>query len=229
MDIVTPLAEAARTTFRVGSRLRSARFFHPRGLVLAGELRASGEGPLPVGRTACLVRISKAIGTPGDLPDILGLALRYEDSQDVGQRPVDILVASSVGTHGWQRSTLWPAAAWGTARFTSLLAWESDAGVRARVTVEVDDPRLTTPDVHDVADLLPIVLRVRVDGPDGVLQRAELELTGPELAPVDFDPVLHEPPGWRFVPRWVARVRVASYAGSRAGRPDTVSPSAASR
>ncbi|WP_110181082.1 hypothetical protein [Nocardioides solisilvae] len=231
MDPVSLLASASRAGFRLGSRARSARFFHPRGVVLAGRLRVTGAGPLPTGETDCVVRLSKAFGTPGDLPDILGVALRFTDAGPEGVGPVDVLVASSSGARGWRRFTLWPAAAWGRVSLTSLLAWEAGPGPlegeRATVVVEVDDPRLTTPDVKDLVGLLPVVLSVRVDGGGGqVLQRGEVEVTGPDAPAVDFDPVLHEPPGWRFVPRWVARVRVASYAGSREGRSRASSDSA---
>ncbi len=58
----------------------------------------------------------------------------------------------------------------------------------------------------------------RVVSGDRVLQAGLLTLE--ETAPdrVDLDPVLHSPPGWEVVPRWLARARATAYAGSREGR-----------
>ncbi|WP_104108396.1 hypothetical protein [Nocardioides sp. 616] len=217
MDVVPALSAVARETFRLGSRARSARFFHPRGEVLAGHLEIQGAGPLPTGRTECVVRMSKAIGLPARLPDILGIAFRYPDASGA----VDVLLATSPGTRGWRRWALWPAASWGRATFTSLLPWESVDRTRVLVLAELADHRLTGVEVDQLASRLPVRIRLRVASAAAELQRGELVVTGPRQPTPDFDPVLNEPPGWHFVPAWLARVRRSSYAGSRAGRPDT--------
>ena len=58
--------------------LRRARAFHPRGLMLAGELTTDKESRLPLnaGVRPVIARISKGAGTPGGAPDIVGLAVR---------------------------------------------------------------------------------------------------------------------------------------------------------
>ncbi|WP_426245575.1 hypothetical protein [Nocardioides sp. LHG3406-4] len=209
-----------RAPYWLGSRLRRARMFHPRGIAFAARLHLTGEGPLPTGEHACLVRLSKALGTPGDLPDILGVGLRLE----VDGEPVDVLAATCAGFDGWRRLVLWPVASWSTARLSSLMAWESEDGARAQVLMETADPGLPSPDVRALAHRLPVRLRVRVVGRHGDLQTGALVVEGPRVQPVDFDPVLHHPRGWRLVPDWLASARASAYDASRNARPDTVGP-----
>ncbi len=207
-----------RAPFWLGSRLRHARLFHPRGITFAARLDLTGDGPLPVGEHACLIRMSKALGTPGDLPDILGVGIRLE----VDGEPVDVLAASCPATHGWRRFALWPARSWGEARLSSLMPWESDDGTRVQVLLEMAGPGAPSPDVRTVASRLPVRFGVRVAGRHRDHQAGELVVDGPQLEPVDFDPVLHHPRGWRLVPDWLASARAAAYDASRHARPDTV-------
>jgi hypothetical protein len=71
--------------FEVGARLRGARVFHPRGVVVhatwvpAGGCPALAGSALLDGERPVLVRVSRAIGLPPRLPDILGLAIRVSD------------------------------------------------------------------------------------------------------------------------------------------------------
>ncbi|MDY6811611.1 MAG: hypothetical protein SW127_21815, partial [Actinomycetota bacterium] len=58
------------------SHARSARIFHPDGLVCQGHALLSGDTPLPLSSGPVTARVSKGIGTPGALPDIVGLAVR---------------------------------------------------------------------------------------------------------------------------------------------------------
>ncbi|SDP06475.1 hypothetical protein SAMN04487788_1898 [Microbacterium testaceum StLB037] len=102
----TPVARAFGAVlsgaFAVGRRLRHPRPIHPRGAVLSGHVRwipdaePSGiawidrtpDGPVPV-----VARVSRSIGLPAPLPDIVGLALRVEADGE----PADIELAST----GW--------------------------------------------------------------------------------------------------------------------------------
>lgn len=207
------IAALGGVPFWVGSRLRGARVFHPRGLTLAGHLTMTGDGPLPTGGVDCVVRVSKALGTPPGTPDILGVAFRVE-----GPEPIDVLAATCGGTHGVRRLLLWPVARWHGARLSSLMPWESDDGRRGQALLEVDDARLTSPEVEELLPHLPVSIGVRVADTRRVLQSGELVVTGPPLADVAFDPVLQHPAGWRLVPEWLAAWRVSAYAASRSAR-----------
>ena len=79
--------------FQWGSAVRGKRFFHPLGVVAKGSLQRiapDGEG-LPIPTSDVVARFSKATGTPGGLPDFMGLALRV----DTGTGPLDILLVSA--------------------------------------------------------------------------------------------------------------------------------------
>src|SRR5918994_1530860 len=92
--------EVLRLAFRMILLLRRPRPIHSRGRVLRGELTwldgavRSGlrwideppDGPLPV-----VARLSRSVGLPSALPDVIGLALRV----DAGGRPADIELAST--------------------------------------------------------------------------------------------------------------------------------------
>lgn len=202
-----------RQGFRLASRLRGARIFHPRGLTLAGRLHVTGQGPLPEGETDCVVRVSKGVGTPGGAPDVLGLAVRV-----LTDEPFDALLASTAGTRGWRRLVLSPAASWGRLRLSSLMPWADEEGNRVFLAGRIDDLELTDTRTATVAEHLPMDVRLYVSGPGGVRQTGVLVVTGPDRPEIDYDPVLRHPSGWRLVPDWLAGQRIAAYDGSRRGR-----------
>lgn len=219
MDPLTPL-------FRTLAAARAARAFHPVGRVFTGELELEGAGPLPTGSRPVVARLSKGAGTPGGLPDFLGLAFRVHDDAD---RPIDVLCTTTLGAWGWRSLVLSPARSWQGAQLTTLMPWRSTAGseagepapppayCQARIAVEqVGDP---TPDPRRLDDVLPLVAQVRITD-DAPCQSGVLRLTTAVDAGLDpaFDPVLHAPAGWRLAPGWLARLREAAYVGSRRGR-----------
>lgn len=214
MDLLTPL-------FRGAAAARSARAFHPRGRVFVGELELEGEGPLPTGTRPVVARLSKGAGTPGGLPDFLGLAFRVHDDAD---RPIDVLCTTTLGAWGWRSLVLSPARSWQGAQLTTLMPWRSQPGgsgrptyCQARLAVEqVGDP---TPDPEELDAVLPLVAQLRVTD-HAPCQRGVLRLDTGVEASIDpaFDPVLHAPAGWRLAPGWLARLREAAYVGSRRGR-----------
>lgn len=209
-----PLARIVRAPFWLGARLRRARAVHPRGLTFRARLDVAGAGPLPAGPVDCTVRLSKSVGTPGALPDVLGLALRVP----VDGAPVDVLVSSVAGHHGWRQLLLWPTRSWSGALLSTLLPYASATGARARVLMAVEEADAPSIALDDVARHLPVRLDVRVADSGGALQHGRLVVTGPVVEDVASDPVLHPPPGWRLVPDWVSAVRATAYVGSRAGR-----------
>lgn len=124
-----PLARASGAVldrvFAAVQRLRHSRPIHDRGVVLSGILRRipdaapSGirfiddpaQGPVPV-----VARVSRSLGLPAPLPDVIGLALRL----DIGGTACDLELAST----GWRvpgRFALLPRRRPERAHFGSLL------------------------------------------------------------------------------------------------------------
>lgn len=201
-----------RRAFELLASARSAPAFHPRGVLYEGRAEVRGDGPLPAGEVDCLVRLSKGIGTPRGVPDLLGLAVRL-----LHEPPVDVLCTTAPGAGGWRRYVLRPRRTWSGATLTSLMWWRSPEGERLQVVVDVPDG-LGSPEPDVLLGRLPVSLAVCVVGPDGAVQTGTIRVERrSELASPDFDPVLHPPRPWRLGPRWLAALRERAYVGSRAG------------
>ncbi|MGP3534519.1 hypothetical protein ACTU3I_06975 [Microbacterium sp. RD1] len=102
--MLTALAQLAGTVLRGGFaillRLRHPRPIHAHGVVLEGHLRWSGQhtrsgitwiDDAPLQEVAVVARVSRSVGLPAWLPDVIGLALRVDD--DGG--PADVELAST--------------------------------------------------------------------------------------------------------------------------------------
>ncbi|GAA5117479.1 hypothetical protein GCM10023339_28390 [Alloalcanivorax gelatiniphagus] len=203
-----------RDAFRALAALRSAPAFHPDGVLYEGRAEVRGPGPLPAGEVDCLVRLSKGIGTPRGVPDLLGLAVRL-----LHEPPVDVLCSTAPGTTGWRRFVLRPRRRWAGARLTSLMYWRSPDDERLQVVLEVLDDRLGSPDPDVLVGRLPVRLGLRVVGRDGDVQVGTVEVSARSgLDRPAFDPVLHPPVGWELGPAWLASLRERAYIGSRAGQ-----------
>jgi hypothetical protein len=200
------------------ARLRSARAFHPSGRMYEGVLAIDGDGPLPSGESPALVRLSRGVGLPTAVPDVLGIAVRV---RPLHPAPIDVLCTSTLAGEGPGRWALAPARRWGRATFSSLMPWESGRP-RRQVLLRIDDDRLRTSAPDDVGRHLPVEVAVRVIDEHGrAVQDGVLTLTGRSGRATDevaFDPLIHHPHGWVVGPRWLAHVREAAYVGSRHGR-----------
>ncbi|TNM37515.1 hypothetical protein FHP29_17020 [Nocardioides albidus] len=176
---------------------------HPDGEMYAGRLvRPGSDTPIGVpwidenGEDDVTVRVSRAIGLPGRLPDVHGLAVRLH--QGAGG-DADLLLA----TTGWDpvtRHLLLPA--WNAhSPLTCLLPYRSPVGpvvIGAR-PVDVRGYELCW---------------ASVGGEWHVLGDLTLEMPLPDASEVDFDPVLNTVPGLEQYP-WVERLREQSYATAR--------------
>ena len=201
-----------RRAFEMLARTRSAPAFHPDGVLYEGRAEVRGPGPLPQGEVDCLVRLSKGIGTPRGVPDLLGVAVRL-----LRDPPVDVLCSSAPGGSGWRRFVLRPARQWGGTTATSLMPW-ARAGERLVALVEMPDG-LDSPEPDALLDHLPVTLSLRVVGSDGDVQAGTIEVRRrSDRERPAFDPVLHPPPSWRLTPVWLAAIRERAYVGSRAGQ-----------
>lgn len=217
--MTTPVTGLVAAGFRGLAALRRARAFHPAGLVLRGELRPVDDDlPWPSGPTPVVARLSKGAGTPGRLPDALGLAVRIPGAGRDGG-PWD-LTLTTAGSGHVGRMLPRPAATWTGGAYSSLVPYRrADRLIWLAAWASAESPRLDA-SIESVvaAGGLGFVLRTgREDG----RWCDSAELTLPDVggdAPA-FDPMRHRPDGLEPAPGWLAQVREKAYAGSRAGRP----------
>lgn len=207
MPAVPDLVEPA---FRVLAGARDAKAFHPRGRWFDGTFSATFDPalPLPVGVTEVSGRLSKGIGTPGALPDVLGLAFRLPG-------PWDVLLSTCRA-----RVLPWPARSWTSARYGCItpFRWRDRLVWLAAVP---DSVRGCPAALADLPDELGFTLEVGPPWrPVGRLVARPLDVD--RDLPV-LDPVVNRPPGLELAPAVLARMRERAYRGSRRGRsPDPV-------
>lgn len=215
-------ADVIALPFQRGSELRHRKLFHPRGVLMSGRLERTapeGEG-LPLVSGPIIGRVSKALGAPGRLPDIGGLAWRMETPEGSGKW--DILLASVV--HGpLSRAVLRPILGWTGSEFSTLMPLAHDDELwwlRARITSTIDGGGLALTD---------ITRRASGEGLDITVEQA-LKLN--EFQPlarlhfdgivsgedISFDPVVNEPEHVRLTPQWLTDFRRAAYRRSREDR-----------
>lgn len=203
------LGLAARTA---GAVRPAAKPLHPAGRVVAARLRRHGlTEPTGVGfldeagEDQVLVRESRAVGLPGWLPDIHGLAIRVTNPDDsLG----DLLLAST----GWGRISRFVLTASRTTYgrpMTTLLPYRTAQGPLL-VGARSGQPR---------SDQQRIVRLAWALGSGPWRRFADLTLSEEEvLDPTSsFDPVLNRIPGLEQYPS-VVRLREPAYHGARRSR-----------
>jgi hypothetical protein len=210
--------------FQWGSALRGRRFFHPVGVLAQGSLERvapAGEG-LPLPSSGVVARISKAAGTPGALPDFIGLAIRVAP-QRVAATPWDILLVSAGSGVLARAVALRPTASWAGQTLTSLMPFGYRGSVwwlRARSMTDVNGFGLSLDSIeHAIGDGIDFAID-QACGRGDFAPLARLTLTGvldPE-PDVSFDPVANTAPGVSLYPEWLADLRARAYRRSREGR-----------
>lgn len=117
----------AGPAFGLGSLVRRARVFHPRGRTFTARVQIRGDHRFAgtvLGRAAThdgLVRFSRGAGLPEPMPDLLGLALRLHLS-GAGHGPEDVqdvLMISSAPAPLW-RHVLVPSRDYGDTSYSTL-------------------------------------------------------------------------------------------------------------
>lgn len=228
-------------TFAAAARVRRGRPIHPRGVVLDATLRVHGtvrtwgvaflddEAELPG-----IARLSRSVGLPPPLPDLLGLALRWQQRSDAapastvparrGSADTDTdvtaeLLLATTGRSVLGRRALVPAATWAPAFYGSLLPYEAGGirlllGAAARHTPGVPADRSS---LQRAVELRPLVLDLVVTTPGGPWEKfGEVELSGParddSTEPLRFDPARRPVPGLTTV-GLLQEVRGPTYAG----------------
>jgi hypothetical protein len=209
---------ALRMPFSLASTLRRARVFHAHGVVAQGHAELGSPWWPVQGRVPVTVRLSRGVGLPGSVPDVLGLSIRLH----LAARPWDLLLAS---TDPVTRFLPCPALSWSTAQYSSLNAFRTpDNDFRTWVLASPDagQPRTASLNALSTADPLHFTLSLARSRSDTTAAgRLSLETPvsiGDDEEQPDFDPVLHHPDGLEMWPTWVADARRAAYSGSRSGR-----------
>lgn len=211
------------SAFHTLGTLRHARAFHPRGMLLNGELTTLSDGalPLPSGTRPVIARLSKGAGTPGGMPDILGLAVRIPDPD--GPTHAWDLALSSAGSGKLGRMLPRSARTWSRARYSSLAPYQVGNQLLWLIAT-ADDPQ---PDdaslsaVTRIVDRGPLEFTIRsvtADGRQQASARLLLHTVRSDAEHPSFDPMTNCPPGVRLYPQWLSRIREHAYQGSRSGR-----------
>lgn len=211
--------------FGVAERLRHPRPIHSRGVVLSGEMRwipdAAPSGiafvdDAPRGPVRVVARVSRSLGLPAPLPDVIGLALRVDTAawDPDGEGVADIELAST----GWNvpgRFMLLPHRRPERARLGTLLPYRGRRGA----VVLIARTRSGRPPASDPRELprhegAVWALTLAHAAPAGrwhPFAVVELRLDAdPDDRGLRFDAVRRPSPGAR-VHAWVRALRQPSY------------------
>ncbi|HET7278092.1 MAG TPA: hypothetical protein VFJ22_08435 [Dermatophilaceae bacterium] len=233
MDLIRyAVRPAVRKGFRILAAGRRAKAFHPVGVTVEGTawplhnevLTLLGE-PVPV-----TGRFSKGVGLPGDLPDVLGIALRFGAGEaaavafgagEAAAVAFDTLL-SSAGEGRFTRCLPLASGSWSDAWLTTIQPYGEGRRriwLAAQVTpgaVPLRSNSLQQLRTRLAAASLTVLLSASDGGPWTPVAHLELRLGG---SPTRFDPILNPPPGLSLQPDWLTSVREAAYLGSRRGAP----------
>lgn len=205
--LVTGAVTAAfARTFALAARLRD-RPLHPRGLVFDATLILHGTSqywgvPFLDDHTELhgRVRLSRAVGLPLALPDVLGLALRWRQPpvRDAEEDATAELLLATTGRTRLGRHLLRPATRWSPAFYGSLLAYR--AGDRRILLGAVARRGPIAPaglvSLARALDERPLLLDLVVATELGPWERfGELRIQGParndDSEPMRFNPALN--------------------------------------
>lgn len=156
------------------------------------------------GTDEVIVRVSRAVGLPERLPDVLGLALRIPVATD---KHADLLLATT-GYGRVTRFVLAPARRPDHARFSTLLPYRTPEG-----------PAVVGAVPSATGATLGYELQVAIGvGPWRTFGTLEVPQPGGlRDLEVTFDPMLNTLPGLEPYP-WVKRLRESSYRAARRSR-----------
>jgi hypothetical protein len=199
---------AVAAVLAAGSRARSARVFHPEGVAHRARIALDGGHGLPAGTRRGIVRLSRGIGLPDALPDLLGLAIRIDDVAGTGAHQDLLLVSSSAAFP--LRHLLVPARHFARPTYSSLARFRAPDGavVTAVARALVGSHQFE----------LGVAEGTGAPRPAGVVVLEE-QLPDAAGQALRFDVWRHaavlEPVGW------LNGLRRRAYAASQAARPDT--------
>lgn len=175
-------------------------------------------------------RVSKAVGTPGALPDAAGLAWRMTAAA-FAATPWDVLLVSAgFGSNASvpNRVALRAVTSWAQAHYSSLLPLQYHDElwwIRARALSTVGGVGLSLQSVRRRIDDTGLEFHIEQARGSGDFEpMATLRLS--EVVPaadqdnhdVSFDPVRHTAPDVQVWPDWLRNLRAQAYQRSREGR-----------
>lgn len=128
-----PVDAVGAALFRSLSSLRRKRIFHPHGVAFRVRVQAHPSTPVSArplfegdGARDGVVRLSRGAGLPEPLPDILGVALKFDRQGSLPEQ--DLLLASS-GEGPVLQNLLIPARRFGSRPFSTVLFYRSPGGL----------------------------------------------------------------------------------------------------
>ena len=213
------MTAATASTFAALSALRGKRFFHPEGVTYGGTVRFTSTSlGLPfAGETEAHVRLSKGAGTPGSLPDVLGLAIKFPELDH------DLLLATS-GDNSITRHLLLPASGFFSQPYSSILPYELANrlvvfGAHATARAGGHNPK----DAEDIADevkqgTMRFELTIAAVGESASEDFGSLVLERDLPGDISFNPWNCRPPLRPAGP--LNRLRLDTYKASQEARPD---------
>lgn len=185
-DVTRQLARLAAvpTAVTLGAvdALRRGRAFHPAGVAFVGTWNAADDTLPPLAPSEpwpVVVRLSKGVGLPGEVPDVLGLAIRIVDLHGRGEHQ-DLLLASS-GEGGVGRMVLRPTSDHGHATYSTLVPYETPVGrgviwARAELADGAATPHsLTEAAERAEAGELTYLVGVATEGRDRLLAEVRID------------------------------------------------------
>jgi hypothetical protein len=211
---------------QLGSAIRRRRIFHPVGVLANGTIErlAPPKDGLPVESSDVVGRVSKGVGLPGSLPDIIGLAVRMPPLP-FAPTSWDVLTASA-GSGVLTRFALRPVTSW-RAPMSSLMPLRYEGRywwIRAKMTSDFEASGLS---IDAIAEKVASDgIEYEIDQAAGVSEFQPLarvrfhEVTAVGATnDVAFDPTIHTAPDVKLAPEWLTDIRRRSYERSREGRP----------
>jgi hypothetical protein len=210
---------------QLGSAVRHRRVFHPLGVLAEGRIERiapAGYG-LPIESVDVLARVSKAVGIPRGLPDLIGLAWRMPEHEPAST-PWDVLMVSA-GSGLLTRFALRPVLSWTGTTFSTLMPLRREDGwwwLKAELTTQTGSGlSLDTIGAQINASGLTFDIE-QAHGTAGFEPLAVLTLT--KVIPTDedhdvsFDPTRNTGSGVGLGPEWLTKIRERAYLRSRSGR-----------
>jgi hypothetical protein len=213
--------------FRLGSALRGARVFHPRGFLCRGSWTIDTASPIagaaevlhPGVRHEVIARISRGAGLPEALPDFFGIAIRLVDAYGPG-RHQDLLINASSSLPVLHHLFL-PAPRWFAQSYSTCLPYRAGGGPFLIGRQPPSEPGPAPPtQAMRAAIAAGVALGIGLAAPlgrwhsIGVLQLRDP--LPPDAPDVDFDPWNT---GGGLVPAtWLNRIRREAYRQSRLAR-----------
>jgi hypothetical protein len=221
----TTAGRVAGPAFGLGSFLRRARVFHPRGRSFTARVRCPGDARFAgtvfggAGVHDGVLRLSRGAGLPEPLPDILGLAVRL----DLAEGPQDLLLVSSASAPGARHAIL-PARDYGTTHYSSITPFRlgTTTVVLGARTEQVGEPRSLERLDQLEAAVDPVRFRLLVAEPTGPWTTVGVVEIGPRVPDARGESVRYTPfhrAGGLEPVGAVNALRRRAYADSQAARP----------